>query len=142
MCFNGPKTWQFGWFSNYYHVELNNPTNFLWSGNLIGFAERVDAGASDAKDKMIVKILTTTTGDDYYIHFNRKIGFNSGSLEGGNQVLVAKRKKGNGYGESTLIGKLNVGSVHVEGNFQESGSAMTVTFNSVSDGTPQRASKD
>ena len=44
---------------------------------------------------------------DSYVHFNRKIGFNSETREGGNQVLVSYRNGGVGYGASTLVPKLN-----------------------------------
>ena len=49
----------------------------------------------------IIKI-ETGTSTDYFINFNRKIGFNSGSQEGGNQVLIAVAGEGNTYAESNL----------------------------------------
>jgi hypothetical protein len=56
---------------------------------------------------MIVRIITSTT--DVYIHFNRQIGINSGTQEGGNQVLVTTRPTGTGYAPSTLQAKLSAG---------------------------------
>jgi hypothetical protein len=43
---------------------------------------------------MIIRIITYTT--DVYIHFNRMIGMNMNTDEGGDQVLVTTRKTGVG----------------------------------------------
>jgi hypothetical protein len=47
-----------------------------------------------SSDKMIIRIITYTT--DVYIHFNRMIGMNMNTDEGGDQVLVTTRKTGVG----------------------------------------------
>jgi hypothetical protein len=100
MCFNGPKTWQLGWYDAY-HVDLPMNGNFHWRGSLIGFADKSSAVPTD---RMIVRIRSKSI--DYYIHFNRKIGMNDGTQEGPNQVLVTTRPPGTGYATSDLVAKI------------------------------------
>jgi hypothetical protein len=91
QCFNGPKTYQFRWFENY-HVELPVTNEYFWAGNLVGFAgfAEKDFMKKGSEDKMIIRISGDPT-NDYYVHFNRAVGFNSDTSEAANQVLVSKR---------------------------------------------------
>ena len=99
MCFNAPKNWQLQWYD-----DRETTVSGGWSGELYGIA---DYGDTYDGDTVIARILGTP--DDWYVSFNRKTGINSGTVEGGNQVLVHKRPSGLGYGESTLMAKLNSG---------------------------------
>ena len=120
MCFNAPKTYQLEWFPDYHvDIELTTPISpWTWSGNLVGQAERDSANSSE--DKMIVRIFGFG-GNDYYVSYNRKTGINSGTREGGNQVLVHSRKAGTGYGTSTLLAKLNSGGTKTISNYDGTG---------------------
>ena len=134
MCYNGPKAWQLGWFSDY-HVDLSSANGFSWTGNLVGFAQKANAALTD---KMIIKIQGST---DTYINFNRQIGMNSGTQEGGNQVLVTRRATGTGYASSTLVAKLSANGVYTIPNFSGTTSTLRITVNSiVTSSTPGRAS--
>ena len=106
MCFNGVKTWRLGWYASH-HVDIPVAGNSTWTGDLVGFAEN---GAALASSKMIIRIRSSV---DYYIHFNRKIGNNFETLEGGDQVLVASRAPGIGYDKSNLLAKLSVNRAYV-----------------------------
>jgi hypothetical protein len=125
MCFNGPKSYQLGWYSQY-HVDLPISGSFNWNGNLVGFAEKASASWSD---KMIVRIITSTT--DFYIHFNRKIGMNIGTLEGGDQVLVTSRSTGADYAESNLEVILGANTYTTISNFNGGWTPLTITVNSI-----------
>lgn len=107
-----------------------------WSGNLIGFVDRANAGGGD---NMIIRIESDRSDDDVYIHFNRKTGFNSGTLEGGDQVHVTSRPEGLSYAVSTRVSTLTAGSTHTSRNFEGSGNDLTVTVNSINFGSPSRA---
>jgi hypothetical protein len=120
MCFNGAKTWQLGWHSNF-HVDLPVGYNFNWNGKLVGFAEKNVASVSD---RMIIRIRSIRS--DYYVHFNRRIGSNSGTQEGGNQVLVACRVPGTGLAMSYLLAKLSSGGTYTIPKF--SGSTLSLTI--------------
>lgn len=136
MCFNGPKTYQFGWFSEF-HQELSGDSIY-WTGDLVGFAERGDLTGS-GPDRMIIKISTKDGSDPYFVHFNRMISFNIGTKEGQDQVLVARRADGTGYAQSWLEDKLSAGAVYTKTNFQGGADDLTITVNSIDRGTPRRA---
>ena len=133
MCYNGPKTWQLGWFSDY-HVDLSSANGFSWTGNLVGFAQKANAALTD---KMIIRIQGST---DTYINFNRQIGMNSGTQEGGNQVLVTRRATGTGYAPSTLVAKLSANGVYTIPNFSGTSSLRITVTSIVTSSTPGRAS--
>ena len=113
--------------------RLGMPSN--WTGNLVGFAEKSSASLSD---RMIIRICSSSK--DYYVHFNRKIGMNSGTLEGGNQVLVSSRVPGTGLAVSYLVAKLSGGGMYTIPILNGSGKALTVLVSSISLGAvPARA---
>ena len=103
MCFNGPKSWQLGWYSDR-HVTLKSG-NYNWSGDLYGVA---DYAKTDESDKMIVRLAHPDKLKEFYISFNSKTGANSETFLGGDKVLV-HRKKGsassNAYSE--LVAELS-----------------------------------
>jgi hypothetical protein len=120
------KTYQLGWYSQY-HVNLPINGNFNWNGNLVGFAEKARATSSD---KMIIRIITYTT--DVYIHFNRMIGMNINTDEGGDQVLVTTRKTGVGDSEvSDLKSKLGANGVYTIPYFNGSPNSLEIRVNSI-----------
>jgi hypothetical protein len=99
MCFNGGHTWSLNWYSSY-HVDLPINNSFEWTGFLVGFAEKKSASSSD---KMIIRIRNTL---DTYIHFNRMIGMNSETVEGGDMVLISSAEKTTDYVTTNLLSKL------------------------------------
>ena len=133
MCFNGPKNWQLGWYSDR-HVNLSN--GGFWSGNMYGLSAYQSSSANDA---VVVRI---DANPDIYVSYNRKDGINIGTQEGGNQVLVhTKIEAPNAYGESVLVAKLSVGgSTIVQGNpikFRSSSGDFAVV--EIGDGHPTSA---
>lgn len=104
MCFNGVKNWQLGWYDDKtIDVAAYAPTFNGWIGQL---KEITDYNANDPQDYFVV-VRLQDGADDYYVHFNRDTSFNSGTKEGGDQVLIAKCPTGNGYEPSLLEAKLN-----------------------------------
>ena len=114
MCFNAPKNWQLQWYSDR-QVTVSGG----WSGDLYGIADYVGTNEGDT---VIVQIPGGT--EDWYVSFNRKTGINSGTPEGGNQVLVHKRSSSSGYGKSDLMAKLNSGNTY-------SGAPLQITVNAI-----------
>ena len=101
MCFNGGHTWTLGWFSSY-HVDLPINSSFEWTGFLVGFAEKQSSSSSN---KMIIRIRNTL---DTYIHFNRMIGMNADTVEGGDMVLISSSEKTTDYVTTNLVSKLSL----------------------------------
>ena len=108
MCFNSAKSWQFGWYDQRHHtVDANS--NRAYMGKLLSILDNPHISTGHP---MIIKI-ETGTSTDYFINFNRKIGFNSGTQEGSNQVLITVAGEGNNYAESNLQAKLSAGQAWV-----------------------------
>jgi hypothetical protein len=137
MCFNGAKTWQLGWFSNF-HVNLNPTKSIYWTGDLIGFVEKNNASSTDV---MIIRIQSSIS-QDTYVHFNRQIGFNSGSqlLNGADKVLIATRPSYPELSPSTLTAILSGSNNYTFPNFHGSSNALIISVSSIRTNTiPARA---
>ncbi|KAI2492997.1 Gametolysin peptidase M11 [Fragilaria crotonensis] len=133
-CYNGAKTWQLGWYTDF-HVDLPVGDSYNWNGHLVGFAQKDSASSTD---KMIIRIRST---QDYYIHFNRQIGMNSGTQEGGDKVLVTSRDRGTGLAASKLLAKLSKNGVYTISAFNGSNQSLKIVVSSINLGTlPARAS--
>jgi hypothetical protein len=124
MCFNGAKTWQLGWYSNY-HLDMIASINV--TVDLIGFAEKSN---SLQHDKMIIRVQSTL---DYevYIHFNRKIGFNLNTIIGSNQILIATRNKESAYTPSYLNTQLDESGSFIIPNFDNHSHSLHITVLSI-----------
>ena len=109
MCFNGPKNWQLGWYSD---RQLSVSSGSSWSGRVYGIS---DYQSSSNGDAVVIKI---DTSPNLYVSYNRITGISAGSLEAGNQVLIHEKAEGpSSYGRSYLIAKLSEGqSSTVRGN--------------------------
>lgn len=127
MCFNSAKSWQLGWFTN--KQATFNVADGFWSGRLIGQVDYQNAAAL-ADDRVLLK-LNTVSSTDYYVSFNRKTGVNSGTVEGGNQVVLHRAGEGNAYAESELLAKLSAAGSYTIENFDNSGIPLTLTVNAI-----------
>jgi hypothetical protein len=124
MCFNGAKNWQLGWYSDRHSVAT--PLDSTWQGQLVGVS---DYGTSNSTQSVVLQIPTTSL--DYYVAYNRNTGINSGTVEGGNQVMITSRSVGTGYAPSSLVAKLNAGQEHVITNFNGSRISATIKVDSI-----------
>jgi hypothetical protein len=78
MCFNGAKSYATGWYNN---CEATSQEEVMVISNV------VDLPYSTAFICTIVKF-SGEDGGAYYVQYNRRKGFNSGTREGGNKVTV------------------------------------------------------
>lgn len=110
MCFNAPKSWQLGWYADK-SLQLDSG-NYNWSGKIYGID---DYGSSMNNDGFITIRLASALTDDIYVSFNKQNGINSGTAEGGNQVLIHSRSGSttSEYSASVLLAKLNAGGTYV-----------------------------
>lgn len=72
---------------------------------------------------MLIK-LETGSGEDFYVNFNARAKFNSGTQEGGDNVLIVKAAS-SGYSESELEAKLTPGTSFTIKKFRD-GEDLTV----------------
>ena len=128
MCFNAPKSWQLGWYQSRHHVF--NQVDGTWNGRLIG---QVDLGNSNTQssDKVILK-LNVASDTDHCVIFNRKSGHNSGTLDGGDKVMIQSAgAEGNYAAQSELHAKLSAGGSYTIPNYDSSGIDLVLTVNSI-----------
>ena len=131
MCFNAAKSWQLGWYAS--RQQIFNAADGLWEGKLIGQVDMNNPNAN-TDDKVLLK-LNTGSSTDYYAMFNRKSGTNSGTREGGNQVLITSAAgEGNSYAESELVAKLSQGGEYIIPDFDGSGFDLKFIVNAVNTG--------
>merc|ERR1711865_731249 len=148
MCFNAPKSFQFGWYVNQqlsYDPLLPSNINTSKELTLNGVNEYKTNGAATNGKLINVRLVqdgdtynTTlrTYGRDYYIGFNDAYGINTGTIEGRNQVLLFVKDTGgpNNYGESSRLAGLDVGqSVTIKdyGSTKTTLADITISFESL-----------
>jgi hypothetical protein len=92
MCFNAAKLWQLGWNNNRHFVVSSSQPSYV--GEIAAFVDDPDIDGPP----MLIKLDTPTT-EDYFINFNLRQSFNSGTREGGDEVLVVLAGDGNNYSD-------------------------------------------
>ncbi len=104
MCFNSAKSWQLGWYSTN-AVTISAGGLRVYEGDVAGVVE----DPFNINVPQVIK-LNTPVGDDFFLNFNRRFDFNSGTKEGANQVMITKAgKEGISYTPSVLMAKLSTG---------------------------------
>ena len=128
MCFNGPKSWQSGWYSDKsLTISPNADAGTCFSGPVYG----VDSYTSSPPGSKVLLRLESNTGTDYFIAFNGKQGINSGTVEDGNKVLITQGTA-NTSQPSLKVAKLGVGQSYTISNYDGTGRDVTITVNSIS----------
>ncbi|GFH47009.1 hypothetical protein CTEN210_03484 [Chaetoceros tenuissimus] len=99
MCFNSAKSWQLQWYRSR-HLKLDSISRTAYRGELASILEDPDQISATP---MLIKINNGNT--DYFINFNRAAGFNSGTQEGADQVLITRSgiDIGSRFGSASLI---------------------------------------
>ena len=138
VCFNAAKSWQTGWF-NYKRVNMN----IGGSGATDNCLEAEITGQTDYDvnlDQTVLVKMNRNSGKDLFLMYNKKTagGINSGTLEGGNTVMVVEAEsEGTSYGESWLLGKLGAGDSKTFANYIGDGRDLVLSVLSFNDGKAQ-----
>ncbi|KAL3910872.1 MAG: hypothetical protein SGILL_007517, partial [Bacillariaceae sp.] len=82
-------------------------------------------GTYDGSDKVVIKI--EEGSKSYYIGYNRAVGMNSQTKEGGNRVTIVK-KTTVGYQTTNLEATLSTGSTYTINDFRGSGEDVRIKF--------------
>lgn len=108
MCFNAAKNFQMGWYLDRTLSLIEGDIN--WEGNVKGLSHYAD----DSVPGEVIIYIPDGGSNHYYVSYNRKFGINSGTVEGGDQVLVHQRGGSNPYAyqQSWLVKKLSAGQSH------------------------------
>ena len=112
MCFNGPKSWQLGWYGQTQMIFKKNTEFYKYPGYIDYISNYFDiTGVSGYNPEerffTIVKIPDSHDGYDYYVTFNHQSGINLETGEGANKVLVHSRPIGSYYADSKLLSILD-----------------------------------
>jgi hypothetical protein len=123
MCFNPSKSWKLGWYSGQRGVFDGSRNSQTYS--MVGV---VDYDDSDNSKRVVVKIVSGGQAN-FYIGYNRKSGFNGGTQEAGDQIVVVVAE--DSYKGSNLIGKLSVGGQKMlVQNYKRTGKDLVVRYSS------------
>ena len=112
-CFNGPNNWKLGWYSDSQHNVTDSGED---NGVIAGIAD-YDPEDSSSHPPVIITVagVGENEGWDWYVSYNRKIGINAGTVEGGDQVLVHLGLQG---ATTTLLhSKLSAGETYTFNDF-------------------------
>jgi len=121
MCFNGPKSWALGWYSDR-HTNIDGKNE--WEGYLVG----IDDYENSAGTTVVLRIEQQNALEAYYVMFNHADGINAGVKEAGNQVLVTSQRE---VGQSSLLAKLNSGEEYTIENFDGSDKDLTIRVENI-----------
>ena len=88
MCFNGAKSWFFGWYSERGgHVEIQDS----WHGKLAGIHAYLENETTEGEHSVVARVGPSTTDNHLYLMFNRKEGVNDGVAGDGDMVTVVEQ---------------------------------------------------
>ncbi|KAL7455257.1 hypothetical protein ACHAWC_007593, partial [Mediolabrus comicus] len=138
MCFNAAKSYQSGWFADE-TLTMNIGGKQSPTDNCIGHSEEfLLTGQAEyvpnAGQNILVKI-NAPTANDYFLMYNKQVGINSGTQEGGGQVLIVQAgAEGSGYAPSNLVSKLSSGGSYSIPDFLGDGTAVNINFIEVVNG--------
>lgn len=128
VCFNGPKSWYFGWYSD--KQKSVDPSIRGFKGNMIGLDDYLEGNVGSSSDQLIVQI-TSRTQDSIYLMFNHNSGATSGNTSIGDRLAVTTQQKENS--KSFLLALLDANnSEYRTSNWNGSGSDLVVKVCSVS----------
>jgi len=115
MCFNGPRSWKLGWYSDR-HATFTYNLGVSTTINLIGASNYLSATGNDV---VVIKLDASVT--DYYITCNRRSGVNSETQRGIDQVMITHKDYDDNYDPSILVAELNALETYTILNFDGMG---------------------
>jgi len=115
MCFNGPKNYQLNWYTNQQlsidptggKPQIMTETSKIRTFVMNGIVDYIVEG--DTQGKLVsLRLDQMGTQHDYYIGYNRASGFNEGTQEDINEIVVWEKPTGGPYnfGESWKLTSL------------------------------------
>lgn len=117
MCFNGAKTWYFGWYSEYH--KYVNPENWAFKGDL---APVTDVSRFTSSHDMVLQLKSGTQAVLFVI-FNRAEAFNK---DVGDPDTVVITQQYYSFSESTWKASLKAGETYTQPNWNGSLNTLVV----------------
>jgi len=130
MCFNAAKSYQLGWYTDKTYVctpEQCNPCE-VDVGGVVSYDDI-------SVDYVLMKIENLSNDNDYYLTFNDASGFNVGTKEGENQVVInTQPNEGVERDFSQLVGLMDAGDSQNFNFDSVAGNSITVEVVSINNG--------
>jgi len=82
MCFNGAKSWMFGWYAD---RQMTIDPMIPWRGNLVGIDDYLKGQTTQDEHYVVANI------DNLYLMYNRQEGVNEGVTGNGDMVTVVEQ---------------------------------------------------
>ena len=137
-CYNPSKSWQLGWYAKHsrrIQPFLDAPVRTILTGITKQFGnsdisrDNTNSGnvpTNISKDESRIVLLEIPNGEtNIVIGYNHADGFNDGTIEGQNKVLVTEQEFG-GRKKSNLLAKLNTKESYTIKNYQGSGQNLII----------------
>eukprot|EP00526_Cylindrotheca_closterium_P004889 CAMPEP_0113636916 /NCGR_PEP_ID=MMETSP0017_2-20120614/19295_1 /TAXON_ID=2856 /ORGANISM="Cylindrotheca closterium" /LENGTH=633 /DNA_ID=CAMNT_0000547863 /DNA_START=149 /DNA_END=2050 /DNA_ORIENTATION=+ /assembly_acc=CAM_ASM_000147 len=124
MCFNAAKSFELGWYNDK-SISLNPTYSSFRDDQVLSLSNIVDY--RNTNDFVLVEIVQSSVRINYILGFNAAKGFNSGVMNGQNQVIVYEKPWHEGN-DSRRIADLSLGQAHTIRNFNRvAGDVMTIS---------------
>jgi hypothetical protein len=117
MCFNGAKTWYFGWYSN--HHKYVNPENWPFKGDL---GTVTDAARFSSSENAVLH-LKSGSASSLFVIFNRAEAFNQ-DVGDPDTVLITEQLYS--YSISTWMAALKAGETYHHKNWNGSQNTLVI----------------
>ena len=125
ICFNGAKSWSFGWFEDD-SLAVDVVSNQNFDGLLVGVDDYANDRYTSNRHYVVLKVIDPSQAEDYYIMFNRKKGFNGGVSFAADMVTVtASQPNQVSWNKGNLDANENSNEFAID-NFGESGRRLVV----------------
>ena len=122
-CFNPAKSWQLGWYAEQ-SKRINPFIDAPFSTIMTGITR--DINDDDKTKNVLIQIPNGET--NIYIGYNLADGFNSGTEDGQDKVLITEQKAG-GFQKSYLRAKLDTTDSYTINNYEGTGKNLIVQMN-------------
>jgi len=125
-CFNPANSWHLGWYSDR-SLRVNPLLDAPFRATLTGIVTMNENNDSN----VLVQIPNGDT--NLYIGYNFAAGFNSGTGEGKNKVLVNQQNAAGLEQQTTLLAKLNEEETYEVKNYLDTGKNLVIQFTKTDD---------
>jgi len=134
-CFNGAKSWWFGWYSDR-HIQVT-PTSSNFLGKLLSIHDYLNDETNANDQKTIIRV-TGSSETDLYIMYNRAEGINS-EVPGYKDMVTIVEQDGDAS-QSWVKGGLSSGQIYEQNNWNNSGRKLIIKVCDTVMGRPDYAS--
>lgn len=132
-CFNGAKSWYFGWYEDRHTSQT--PSKRSMNIKLVGIDDYLKGETTSKEHTVILRIKEGI--EELYIMYNRAEGVNNGVPSDREKVTIVEQK--GDVAQSWFLGSLDEGEEYVKTNWNKSGKDLVIRVCSMIFGEPDYA---